>query len=342
MDFDEPDALFGITSDDLKSVGLRIPLAMKLSNKLPQQNASLQAAFRSLLRECGIDIDEEVMKIIVKHFASRVALVDSAEEAKDLYLEAAMLPRSATKIALQEQDISVAELFRGSDPSKAILLHAHERGDPRILKIGTQGNTQHELQVWNAIATSTDQGQRSHLVPIRELKFQSAAIVHVGNSFGGSSAEPPVRGGILMKHYQGTLAQCKIPLTEEVLLRYGGYLKEAVSAMHIAGFCHLDIKPSNVFLFEKECFLGDYGASARTGEPIRERTTKYYPKDGDFEAKEETDMYLLAMTLMEMFGTIPPASQRQNALTKAEILRAVRAERNENVRNLLLSVFDNH
>ena len=99
MDFDEPDALFGITSDDLKSVGLRIPLAMKLSNKLPQQNASLQAAFRSLLRECGIDIDEEVMKIIVKHFASRVALVDSAEQAKDLYFDAAMLPRSATRIA---------------------------------------------------------------------------------------------------------------------------------------------------------------------------------------------------------------------------------------------------
>ena len=44
-DFDEPDALFGISSDDLKSVGLSIPLAMKLSNKLSQQNASSQAAF---------------------------------------------------------------------------------------------------------------------------------------------------------------------------------------------------------------------------------------------------------------------------------------------------------
>ena len=284
--YDMPSTLLGATPDEFVEINISRPIARHLSNKLSQQqqnassssSSSSQAGFRNLLREYGIDIDEEVMKVIVKHFAASVALVDSAEEAKDLYLEAAMLPRSATRIALQEQDISVAELFRGSDPSKAILLHAHERGEPRILKIGTPGNTQHELQVWNAIAASTDQGQRSHLVPIHELKFQSAAIVHVGNAFGGSSAEPPVRGGILMKHYQGTLAQCKILLTEEVILRYGGYLKEAVSAMHIAGYCHLDIKPSNVFLFEKECFLGDYGASVRTGEPIRERTTKYYPK----------------------------------------------------------------
>ena len=34
--FDEPDSLLGISSDDLKSVGLSIPLAMKLRNKLSQ------------------------------------------------------------------------------------------------------------------------------------------------------------------------------------------------------------------------------------------------------------------------------------------------------------------
>ena len=37
-DFNEQDALLGISSDDLKSVGLSIPLAMKLSNKLKNEN----------------------------------------------------------------------------------------------------------------------------------------------------------------------------------------------------------------------------------------------------------------------------------------------------------------
>ena len=126
-----------------------------------------------------------------------------------------------------------------------------------------------------------------------------------------------------MKHHQGTLAQCKIPLTEEVSLHRGGCLKEAVSAMHTAGHCHLDIEPSNVFLFEKECFLGECGASVRTGELIRERTAKCHPRDGDFKAREATDTCPLAMTLMEMFGTVLPASQRQSAFAKAKIFSAV-------------------
>ena len=37
-------------------------------------------------------------------------------------------------------------------------------------------------------------------------------------------------------------------------------------------------------------------------------TTKHYPTGGDFRASEETDMYLVAVTLL--FGTIPKASER--------------------------------
>jgi hypothetical protein len=281
------------------------------------------------------------MKVVIKHFASSVHLVDSAEQAKEIYFEAAMLPRSATKIALEQQDISVADLFRGSDPSKAILLQAHEHGEPRFLKIGSASSMQHELQVWEAVAGSAS-GQHqnaAHLVPLKGVEFISADI-QVGDVFGGSSGAPSVRRGILMRHYQGTLAQCKIPLKEEVLLRYGGYLTEAVTSLHRAGYCHLDIKPANVFLFVKECFLGDYGAAVKTGAPIRERTIKYYPQDGDFEAKEETDMYLLAVTLLEMYGSIRQASEREKSLSKAEILDAIRGEQNMNVRTFLLSLFD--
>lgn len=85
--------------------------------------------------------------------------------------------------------------------------------------------------------------------------------------------------------------------------------------------------------------MGDYGAAVRTGDPIRERTMKYYPTDGDFEAKEETDMYLLAVTLLEMFGTIPQASER-SALSKEEIHKKIASVGANEVRIFLTSLFD--
>jgi hypothetical protein len=89
------------------------------------------------------------------------------------------------------------------------------------------------------------------------------------------------------------------------------------------------------------CYLGDYGAAAKTGNPIQERTIQYYPKDADFEAKEETDMYLLAVTLLEMFGLIPRASQRNDSFTKREIhqLIATTAVVSEQVRDFASSLF---
>lgn len=187
---------------------------------------------------------------------------------------------------------------------------------------------------------ASDPSEASYLVSVQLLQFESAEI-EVGDISGGSSHHPPTRCGLLMKHFQGTLSQCKIPLTAEVLLRYGNFLRIALSTLHQAGFCHLDVKPSNVFLFEEACYLGDYGAAVKTGDPIRERTTKYYPTDGDFHASEETDMYLLAVTLLEMFGAIPQAPERV-PMAKQEIHEKVASVQNDEIRSFLNSLFDGH
>lgn len=279
------------------------------------------------------------MRVILKHFASSVALVDSPQQARDLYYEAALLPRSATKLVLEESGISVAEVFSGSDPSKAVLLHAHEHGAPRILKIATDKSIRHEWEVFSAVASFNrlDEDAETFLVTVKLLEFESAEI-ELGDFSGGDSLHPTPRCGLLMKHFQGTLAQCKIPLTTEVLLRYGTYLQTALSALHQAGFCHLDVKPANVFLFEGFCYLGDYGAAVKTGDPIRERTVKYYPRDGPFDASEQTDMYLLAVTMLEMFGTIPSSSER-GSMTGQEIRDKIDSVETIEVRNFLQSLF---
>lgn len=298
---------------------------------------TLQTQFRKHLETSGVAASEEVMRIILRNFASSAALIDTPEQARDLYFEAALLPRSATRIVLQQQGISVAEVFRGSDPSKAVLLHAHRNGAPHILKIATEKSIMHEYEVWSAVE-ATNQQSDAYLVPLEKVIFEQATI-EIDDISGGFSAHPPVRCGVLMKHYQGTLSQCRIPLTVAVLLRYGQYLHKAVSTLHQAGYCHLDIKPSNVFLFEEACYLGDFGAAVKTGDPIHERTIKYYPKDGDFEAKEETDFYLLAVTLLEMVGAIPQASQRNDSFRKQEIHELIATVESEEVRDFLSSFF---
>ena len=291
---------------------------------------SALAKFRNLLQQCNVMPSEAVIMVLVKQFASSVGLVDTPEQARDLYFEAALLPRSATRVVLGEKGISVADIFRGSDPSKAILLHAHENGAPRILKVATDKSIRHEWDVWSAVkaSSSVSGNEASYLVSVQLIQFETPEI-------------EVTRCGLLMRHYQGTLSQCKIPLKAEILLRYGKFLCKALSTLHHAGFCHLDVKPSNVFLFEDACYLGDYGAAVKTGDPIRERTTKYYPSDGDFEASEETDMYLLAVTLLEMFGTIPQASER-SPLAKQEIREMIASVETDEVRTFLNSLFDGH
>jgi hypothetical protein len=303
-----------------------------------------QTRFRALLGEVlkPEGIKEDVMNIVITHFASSATLANTAAQAVALYRQACLLPRSATKLALQNADISVGGVFKGGDPSASVLMYAHKNGTPHILKISTASNIAHEINVWNTVRTAIGL-TTSHLVPLEEVAFDGVNTnIEIGD-FDGTSSIPysRIRSGLLMKHFQGTLSQCTIPLTKEVLLRYGAQLFEAIYSLHKAGYCHLDIKPPNIFLFEGDCFLGDYGAAVKTGEPIKEYTVQYYPADGDcFHAKEETDMLLLAVTLLEMFGSIRPPPKRSGGLTVHEIKEAINDVKCVDVRGFLLSLFD--
>ena len=322
---------------------LRTQFEQQQQQNSQQDGGDSQTQFRDLLKRAGISpVNEVLMNVVLKHFAANALMVNTPDQAKDLYYEASMLPRSATQIVLQKHGISVADVFRGSDPSKAVLLHAHERGNPRILKIANQQSIQHELEVWNAVADYNEQNS-CHLVPLRQLKFESAQL-EIGDIFGGASVVyPNTRSGVLMTHYQGTLTQCKIPLTEDLLLHFGQQLLKAVRALHTVGYCHLDIKPSNIFLLGArddsfaDCFLGDYGAAVKTGNDIHEKTVNFYPKDGSFVAEPISDMYLLAVTLLEMSGSIPKAFER-GQMTKDEIRGAIDGVESDAVRKFILSL----
>ena len=66
--------------------------------------------------------------------------------------------------------------------------------------------------------------------------------------------------------------------------------------------------------------MGNYRAAVRIGDPTRVGITRF---DRDFEASEKMNMFLFAMTLLEMFGMIPKASERNPFFTKHEISQKI-------------------
>jgi serine/threonine protein kinase len=275
---------------------------------------------------------------LVTHFATSVAIVPNAEIAQSLYYAASRIPRSATEIVLKDQGISVAQPFQASDHSKAILLHAFRDGHPMLLKVSSAESIQHEVDVIKGMTNSDccDLSEK-HLCRIEVIQFESATIEVTGTDGSIHTPFARVRQGLLMKHYQTTLAQCKIPLTANVLLKYGNQLKVAISHMHQMGYCHLDIKPANIFLLEGDCFLGDFGAATKIGLDIRERTINYYPNDGPYTAEKKTDFLLLTKTLMELFGAIATPLL---PMSTDEIMKAVVNIDDQTVKDFLLACFD--
>lgn len=117
----------------------------------PQQYSpevvDFQARFRQLAEEAAISVTDCVMKSVSFHFASQMMVVNTPDDAADIYRRASHIPRSATEIALREMNIDVGEICPGTDPSKAIILEAFKDDSPCLLKITDPENVDHEVSV---------------------------------------------------------------------------------------------------------------------------------------------------------------------------------------------------
>ena len=281
---------------------------------MPLSGEDFQARFRRLAEEAAISVTDCVMKSVSFHFASQMMVVNTPDDAAHIYRQASRIPRSATEIALREMNIDVGGICPGTYPSNAIILEAFKDGSPCLLKITDPENVDHEVSVWKAIEgllSSESDSKIHHLVPLQKLEFERSAVLRNGNLSGGhNEISGDYRSGILMENYPSALSRCKIPLREAILIKYGEQLQQAVTMMHKTGYCHMDIKPSNIFISSGgHCLLGDYGGATKIGDPVREHTRAYYPTDAGRYAKTETDYQLLTVTLLELFGmvTSPPS-----------------------------------
>jgi hypothetical protein len=195
---------------------------------------------------------------------------------------------------------------------------------------------QHEGEVWDKIKPAVD--ENVSLVPLELVQIASADI-EVGDISGGSTYTRlnSTSYGLLMPHYSTTLSQQKFPISSKLLLRYGLDLRNALRHMHNRGYCHLDIKPPNIFLQGRRCYLGDYGAAAPIGGDIVEVSRHYFPQDAEYKAEPRTDFLLLVVTLMEVHADVPSPP---SSMTSTQIRQKVKTIGDEQVRDFLLSLIE--
>ena len=107
-----------------------------------------------------------------------------------------------------------------------------------------------------------------------------------------------------MKIYPATVEQIPSPLQITSLLNLGKSIRKSLDIIHSNGYCHLDIKPSNIFATDdidpsKRYVLGDFGSVAAMGQPAIGVSEAYFPKGEDKQASRSLDYLLLAITLLE-------------------------------------------
>ena len=116
----------------------------------------------------------------------------------------------------------------------------------------------------------------------------------------------------------GTLSSQKGKLTERQAVEYIKQVLKALSAVHRAGICHLDVKPSNILLdTDGKAVLTDFGASILLNSDDKSARTELFFSPG-FAPEEQlrrdirhigpwTDIYAVGATLYCLLtGTPPP------------------------------------
>lgn len=117
-------------------------------------------------------------------------------------------------------------------------------------------------------------------------------------------------GGILMPSYACTLDCVPIPVTPDYARILFDRLAPAIDYIHLCGWFHGDIKPSNTFIgADGQLWLGDYGSSAQYSTAYAEfcgGTPRYQCRDClAVEAKlHRFDKIGLIISILEKIGAI--------------------------------------
>jgi hypothetical protein len=277
--------------------------------------SSPRERFRALLNSAGVEVDDRVMSTIAGSgtLSARVAMTSTVDEACALYSAASAVPHTATRATVQrERGVTIDGEFLVSGVQTALFLRAFEHYVPRVLKVPLRaGAAAAECALWKDVSPHAPPD--AFLVPVALIALSHGAV-HEARSGPGRSDVMPLREGVLMPAYAGTLADVPKPADAAYVARVVARLEPTLRFLHARGWLHGDVKPGNIFLdFAGDSWLGDFGSStpiaaAAQGE-VAGGTPAYQSED--VSAAHEPlrfDLVGLAAAALELLGLIAPTS----------------------------------
>lgn len=243
-----------------------VPAGGSRSVAILRSAPSLQRGGLSHLEELlagQVDIDYDVLDTIAASapLSARLMAVATVPQALSLYLSAASVPRSATRLALSQDGL----LLDGPMPmpaghvSKSEFMFAFQsltsgKLAPRVLKIfASRSGAELEGRLWRELGAEASSA-RIALVPVSECSIPRSST---RRAFAPS-------GGLLMPHFSCTLAEVPSPVPTAFALATLVEMTRVLVFLHDHGWWHADVKPSNLFMdTEGGLFLGDYGTCVR-------------------------------------------------------------------------------
>ena len=250
--------------------------------------------------EPQLEIDPRVIKLIKKRdrLLRRVELACRDEQdAFEIYHDAQRTFGTSTKnniIATHgNHDLKINGEFEIPQESSSVFYIAWAAGIPCILKFPESASMAHlEYQVYQKIIDP----RKQHLVQIELIEFTNLPIRHSNQSCA-----------LKMPRYDSTLQSCaQDPELGTLFEHVAVSVFDGLCAIHTTEYCHLDVKPGNIFIDSKGgVFLGDFDAALIVGRVVDRTTPTFLPRElailkarGLLIANQVVDFGMLACTLM--------------------------------------------
>lgn len=192
-----------------------------------------------------------------------------------------------------------------------------------------------------------------HIVKIYKLLQENLTRNNFGNRiffFGSQPASIPLCC-ILMEYIEGTnleeLVERRGAIPEAEALRYIQQIGNALTAIHLEGLLHRDVKPSNIVLraSNSEAVLIDFGIAREfTGDRTLRHTEFVTPGfapieqyDPDARRGEYTDVYALAATLYYLVtGTMPTTASSRLMNTPLKPVKQIVPSLSDNLHDAIV------
>jgi serine/threonine protein kinase len=243
--------------------------------------ASRTPDVKSLLQTGGRrSIDDIVLAKMIDAYGAQVAYAVGARQVEVLekyYVKASKIPKTTTMQSFGYSGYIINGPLHGNE---SLIICFDTNAKPNLLK-----------RLYNEEEIS------------RVRKFSDTAFncEHVTRfTFTQSCTGDAV---MMMPMYPATLHSLDISTrTGSIVGKLITHISVALDALHAIGFCHMDIKPSNIAIdYEGNLVLIDLGSVAQTGEPT-ESTELFLPVEdrgtsGRYVATEKRDWQMLSLTV---------------------------------------------